>query len=307
VNAQPALTGAQGTGDRATDAQARGVRDRDAPSEGIVRLAELMRAARSVVALTGAGISVPSGIPDFRSARTGLWEHVNPMEVAHIDAFRRDPVRFWSFYGERFASLEGKQPNGAHEVLASLELDGLLDGLITQNIDMLHRRAGSQDPVEVHGSIASCSCLACSGAVPLREVRARLAAAPEGVPRCEACNEPLKPDVVLFGEYLDPTTLARAEALCEGADLLLCIGSSLEVHPVAGLPMLTASRGGSVAILTQGPTPLDRLAAVRLDGDVVSELQALSAALAQPGSVATVTRYSAGARKLPSVASLKEE
>jgi NAD-dependent deacetylase len=254
---------------------------------GIAPLAALMRGARSVVALTGAGISVPSGIPDFRGragTKKGLWEKVNPIEVAHIDAFHRDPVRFWSFYGERFASLEGKRPNGAHEVLASLERDGLLDGLITQNIDMLHRRAGSGENggelIEVHGSIASGSCLSCPGAVALQELRRRQAGAADGVPRCEHCGAPLKPDVVLFGELLDERSLLRARELCEGADVLLCIGSSLEVHPVAGLPMLTASRGGSIAILTQGPTPLDELAAVRLDGDVVDELQALRAELA---------------------------
>jgi NAD-dependent deacetylase len=127
-------------------------------ARAIARLAELIGGARSVVALTGAGISVPSGIPDFRTPRTGLWERVNPMEVARIDAFRADPVRFWAFYGERFASLAGKQPNGAHRTLVALEQRGLLDGVVTQNIDMLHRRAGTRELVEVHGSIASCSC-----------------------------------------------------------------------------------------------------------------------------------------------------
>jgi NAD-dependent deacetylase len=239
------------------------------------RLADLIRGAGSVVALTGAGISVPSGIPDFRSPRTGLWEHVDPMEVAHIDAFRQDPVRFWSFYGERFASLEGKRPNGAHEALARMEQMGILDGVITQNIDMLHRRAGSRELIEVHGTIATASCLSCPGQIELREVRVRLAGEADGVPRCEHCGAPLKPDVVLFGELLDPLALGRARELCEGADVLLCIGSSLEVHPVAALPLLTLAGGGSVAILTQGPTPLDGQAAVRLHGDVLAELEAL--------------------------------
>jgi NAD-dependent deacetylase len=241
----------------------------------IIRLAELVRAAGSVVALTGAGISVPSGIPDFRTPRIGLWEKVDPMEVAHIDAFRGDPVRFWRFYGERFATLQDKQPNAAHAALVALERGGLLDGVITQNIDRLHRSAGTSELLEVHGSVATCSCLYCPGAVALQEVRGRIAAAIDGVPGCEHCGAPLKPDVVLFGELLDATVLGRARELCEGADLLLCIGSSLEVHPVAGLPSLTLAAGGSVAILTQGPTPLDSLAEVRLDGDVIAELQAL--------------------------------
>ena len=118
------------------------------------RLAELIREADSVVALTGAGISVPSGIPDFRSPGTGIWEKVDPMEVAHIDAFQRDPERFWSFYGDRFATLRDKQPNGAHAALVELERRGMLDAVITQNIDMLHRKAGTSELVEVHGTIA---------------------------------------------------------------------------------------------------------------------------------------------------------
>jgi NAD-dependent deacetylase len=249
------------------------------PAPATARLAELIRGARSVVALTGAGISVPSGIPDFRTPRTGLWERVNPMEVAHIDAFRADPVRFWRFYGERFATLGEKQPSGAHAALVELEARGLLDGVVTQNIDMLHRKAGTRELVEVHGSIATCSCPQCGGRVELEEVRSRLAGADDGVPRCVACLGPLKPDVVLFGELLSAEELERARQLCEGAELLLCVGSSLEVHPVAGLPELTRAAGGAIAIITQGPTPLDELAEVRLHGDVVEELAALLATI----------------------------
>ncbi len=242
----------------------------------LARLGELVREARSVVALTGAGISVPSGIPDFRSPGTGLWERVDPMEVAHIDAFTADPVRFWSFYGERFATLGEKRPNAAHEALVEMERRGRLQAVITQNVDMLHRRAGTAELVEVHGSIASCSCLRCGTAVSLEEARASIAAAPDGVPRCEPCGCALKPDVVLFGELLSPATLERARELCEGADVLLCIGTSLEVHPVAALPLLTHAAGGAVAIVTQGPTPLDDIARVRLHGDVEAELTALA-------------------------------
>ena len=250
----------------------------------VSELAELIRGAGSVVALTGAGISVPSGIPDFRTPRTGLWEEVDPMEVAHIDAFHSDPVRFWRFYGERFATLGDKQPNGAHRALVAMEEHGLLDAVITQNIDMLHRKAGTRELVEVHGSIASCSCLSCGGSVPLDEVRARVRGEMDGVPRCESCGGPLKPDVVLFGEMLDVPTLERARSLCERADVLLCIGSSLEVHPVAGLPHIAHAAGGVVAILTQGPTPLDGIASVRLRGDVVEELDALLAAVGTVGA-----------------------
>jgi len=143
---------------------------------GIERLASLLREASSVVALTGAGISVPSGIPDFRTPGTGLWENVDPMEVAHIDAWRRDPEHFWQFYGERFQSLRDKEPNGAHRALVELERGGVLDAVVTQNIDMLHRKAGTRELVEVHGTIEHSSCLACGATYPLDEVRARQAA-----------------------------------------------------------------------------------------------------------------------------------
>jgi NAD-dependent deacetylase len=244
---------------------------------GVDRLAELVRWSGSVVALTGAGISVPSGIPDFRTPGTGLWEDVDPMEVAHISAFRRDPARFWSFYGERFATLEGKEPNGAHRALAELERRGLLDAVITQNVDRLHRKAGSRRLIEVHGSIDHASCQTCLARYPLAEVRARLAA--DGrVPHCD-CGDALRPDVVLFGELLPEAAIDEAHALAAGADVLLCIGSSLEVYPVAGLPEVTLRAGGRVAIVTQGPTDFDRAADIKLTGDVEQELAALLAAL----------------------------
>jgi NAD-dependent deacetylase len=242
--------------------------------DAVATLAELVRSAASVVALTGAGISVPSGIPDFRSPGTGIWENVDPMEVAHIDAWRADPERFWSFYGARFQMLGDKRPNAAHEALVELERKGLLDGVITQNIDRLHRKAGTSELVEVHGSIASSSCLACGARYALDEVVALL----PGVPACD-CGRPLKPDVVLFGEFLPEDALERANELAAGADLLLCIGSSLEVHPVAQLPGVTLRRGGALGIVTRGPTPYDARAAVKLGGDVEREMEALVAAL----------------------------
>jgi NAD-dependent deacetylase len=242
------------------------------------RLAQLMRSAERVVALTGAGISVPSGIPDFRSPGTGLWERVDPMEVAHIDVFRRDPERFWAFYGERFQRLGDKQPNRAHFVLTSLERAGLLQAVITQNIDQLHARAGTRELVEVHGTIAHSSCPRCGSRYPLEEVRQRAVTDERGIPRCD-CRAPLKPDVVLFGELLPLAALARAELLAQEAELMLCIGSSLEVYPVAELPLRTLAAGGRLAILTRGETPLDGRAEVRLGGDVVLELEALAAEL----------------------------
>jgi NAD-dependent deacetylase len=242
------------------------------------QLAGLISSAGSVVALTGAGISVPSGIPDFRTPQTGLWANVDPMEVAHISVWRRDPGTFWGFYGQRFSVLDGKQPNGAHRALAELERRGALDAVVTQNIDGLHAAAGTSDPIEVHGSVATASCLADGASYPLAEVRRRLEADPGGIPRCD-CGRPLKPDVVLFGELLPEADIQRAYELAGRADLLLCVGSSLEVWPVAELPSVTLQAGGAVAIVTIGPTPYDHRAAIKLSGDVVTELEAVLAAL----------------------------
>jgi NAD-dependent protein deacetylase/lipoamidase len=250
---------------------------------GPALLAELLRDSERAVVLTGAGVSVPSGIPDFRSPGTGLWEKVDPMEVAHIDAFRRDPDRFWRFYSERFAALRHKRPNPAHEAIAELERRGLVRGVITQNVDRLHREAGSQRVIEVHGSIEWSVCLSCGGKVALERV-VELIEQNGDAPECEACMTPLKPDVVLFGELLPDAAMAEAHALAAEADLMLCVGSSLEVFPVASLPGLTLEGGGRLALVTQGPTPYDREAAVKLDGDVVVELGAVLAVLDVSGS-----------------------
>jgi NAD-dependent deacetylase len=236
------------------------------------RLAELIRTSGPVVVLTGAGVSVPSGIPDFRTPLTGLWANVDPMEVAHISVWRRDPQRFWSFYGQRFAILDGKVPNGAHRAIADLERRGLVSGVITQNIDGLHALAGS-DPIEVHGSIRTASCLACGASYSLAETRAR-----GEVPLCD-CGAVLKPDVVLFGELLPERAMLQASALAQTAGLMLAVGSSLEVWPVAGLPEETLRTGGRLAIVTMGETPYDRVADVKLSGDVVAELEAVVAML----------------------------
>jgi NAD-dependent deacetylase len=249
-----------------------------AVSERADRVAELLAGSSSAVVLTGAGVSVPSGIPDFRTPGTGLWEKVDPMEVAHIDVFRRDPDRFWQFYGNRFATLDDKQPNAAHLAIAELERRGLVRGVITQNIDRLHRKAGSQRIVEVHGSIESSVCLACGAREGIGRVLEKLQAG-MSTPRCDACETPLKPDVVLFGEFLPEQAMSDAYALASEADLMLAIGSSLEVYPVASLPGVTLEAGGRLALVTQGPTSYDRQAEVKLSGDVVDELEAVLAAL----------------------------
>jgi NAD-dependent deacetylase len=248
-----------------------------APKHAAEHLAGLIAASECTVALTGAGISVPSGIPDFRTPGKGLWEKIDPMSVATIDAFHRDTKRFWDFYRPRFHMLSDKKPNPAHEALAGLERRGLLDAVITQNVDRLHHRAGSERVIEVHGSIATATCTSCPASYPLEQVESLFDA--DGIATCASCAGKVKPDVVLFGELLPQDAMAEAERLCAGASLLLCVGSSLEVYPVAGLPELTLGRGGGLAIITKSSTPYDSAAAVRMEDDVVSDLRAVLAAL----------------------------
>jgi NAD-dependent deacetylase len=245
-------------------------------STNAAELAEMIADADKVVALTGAGISVPSGIPDFRTPGTGIWENVDPMEVATIQAFRSDPARFWSFYRPRFATLGEKNPNPAHEALVELEAWGL-EAVITQNVDRLHRKAGSSRVIEVHGSIQTSSCTSCPGTWDLDEVEVLFD--DDGIATCPSCMGYVKPDVVLFGEMLPERAMTDAAELATNADLMLCVGSSLEVYPVAGLPEIMLAGGGRLAIVTQGPTPYDDAADARMGGDVVEDLGAVLEAL----------------------------
>jgi NAD-dependent deacetylase len=235
-------------------------------------LAELIRANQPCVVLTGAGVSTESGIPDFRSA-TGIWAQYDPMEYATIDAFRRDPAKVWDFYGKRLGVLADALPNAAHRALAELEERGWVQAVVTQNIDRLHERAGSRDVIEVHGSIRTSSCLACGGRVPFDEVVARLP-----VPTCERCGAVLKPDVVMFGELLPVQAMDRATELARATGLLVAVGSSLEVWPVAGLPGETIAGGGKLAVVNRDETPWDGDAelVVRADaGPTLAEVAAL--------------------------------
>ena len=236
-------------------------------------LAALIRERQPCVVLTGAGISTESGIPDFRSPG-GIWAKYDPMEYATITAFRRDPVKVWEFYASRFELLTTAEPNEGHLALAELERRGLVEAVVTQNIDGLHGRAGSEAVVEVHGSIRSASCLECGERVPLEDVIAALEDAP--APPCPRCGAVLKPDVVMFGELLPAAAIDRAVELSQRAGLLLVVGSSLEVHPVAGLPAETVSAGGVVAIVNRRPTPFDHLASIRIDAGAGETLSALA-------------------------------
>ncbi len=234
------------------------------------RLAELIRACRPCVVLTGAGVSTESGIPDFRS-RDGAWARYDPMEYATIDAFRRDPVKVWEFYGRRLDVLRHAKPNAAHLALAELERAGYVNAVVTQNVDRLHELAGSQEVVEVHGSVRTSSCLSCRVSVPFDEVVRQLEDAP--APVCPGCGAVLKPDVVMFGELLPAAAVERAQVLARSTRLLLVVGSSLAVYPVAALPEDTLQAGGMLAIVNAEPTPYDGRAMLAIHGPAGATLQ----------------------------------
>ena len=240
-------------------------------------LATLIGANQPCVVLTGAGVSTESGIPDFRSP-TGIWSEFDPLEYASLPAFRADPEKVWSFYKPRIAMLTAAEPNAAHRALAELEARGFVEAVVTQNIDLLHERAGSRKVVEVHGSIRSASCPRCGSSHTRDDVIAKLEDA--DAPVCERCGAVLKPDVVFFGELLPADAVERAFELARRARLLLVVGSSLEVHPVAALPEETLAASGLLAIVNKGPTPYDERAELKLEGNAGEILGAVSERLA---------------------------
>ena len=260
-----------------------------APLETLIHeAATYFRHARRAIALTGAGISTPSGIPDFRSAGSGLWEQYDPMEVASWMAFRAHPERFFEWVRPLLRHILAAQPNPAHQALARLEKAGRLQGVITQNIDGLHQKAGSQRVWEVHGTLETLSCTQCFRTYPSSDF---LPAFLEGgtIPRCPACGAILKPDVVLFGEQLPWKVWQEAEQAARSCDLMLVAGSSLEVTPVANLPLIAAQSGAALVIVNHTPTYIDTRADVVIRGDVAHVLPriaeaVLSAQSASPSS-----------------------
>ncbi|MFB6303657.1 MAG: NAD-dependent protein deacylase [Haloferacaceae archaeon] len=245
--------------------------------ERAARLADAVRAAGSVVALTGAGISAASGVPTFRGA-DGVWGDEFDPEDFHVDRFRRDPAGFWRDRIDLHDALFGDDPapNAAHRALARLERAGRLDAVLTQNTDGLHAAAGSERVIELHGSADRVVCPACGTRRDAAPVRDR--AAGDLPPRC-SCGAALKPDVVLFGEALPRDRLAEARRLARESDLLLVVGSSLAVEPAASLPR-TAARSGRLAVVNLEPTDVDGLAAVVVRRDATAVLPALADAVA---------------------------
>ena len=235
-------------------------------------LAALLRDAERSVALTGAGVSTESNIPDFRSAENGIWRERDPMEVASIEGFRRDPRGFYEFWSDKLGTTAGAKPNVTHRLLAALEERGSLAGVITQNVDGLHHDAGSRSVLEVHGSFRTTRCLGCGDAATLEEVVARVREGEE--PVC-ACGALIKPDVVLFGELLPPV-FGEAERLARRCDVLLVLGSSLAVYPVAGIVPLASAAGARVAIVNRDPGPFDDLADVVVHGELGATIGTLA-------------------------------
>jgi NAD-dependent SIR2 family protein deacetylase len=266
-------------------------------------VAELIEANQPCVALTGAGISTESGVPDFRSA-SGVWAEYDPYEVASIDGFRLDPARAWEFYGRRLGVLADIQPNAGHLALAALEQAGLLEAVITQNVDGLHQRAGSSEVLELHGNIHGVLCLDCHASFPRAFVQGMLeelnpgvegavgAAAPDGdahvepdtlaefhVPHCLHCGGTLKPDVVFFGDGVAPASTQQALARMEAADALLVVGSSLMVFSGFRFCRMAVASGKPIAAINLGMTRADDLLALKIDGSAEQVLPALYARL----------------------------
>ncbi|CAI49972.1 Sir2-type NAD-dependent protein deacetylase [Natronomonas pharaonis DSM 2160] len=237
--------------------------------------ANAVRDAETVAALTGAGVSTASGIPDFRS-EDGLWNEYDPNDF-HMSRFRADPAGFWRDRVELIADLfgDGVEPNAAHEALADLEAAGHLNTLITQNVDGLHQAAGSDDPIEIHGNGRRAACTGCNRRIDIDEAVQRVTAG-EAPPTCERCGDVLKPDVVLFGEQLPKHDLMRAQSAAREADVFLAVGSSLTVEPAASLPRHTVDNGGQLVVVNLDRTEQSKRADFDLRADVTEALPRLT-------------------------------
>lgn len=243
----------------------------------IRRIADLLLKARHALALTGAGVSTASGLPDYRSPGSGLWETMDPLKVASAQSFCADPEAFYAALRPMADRLLRAEPNAAHLALADLEQQGLLAGIITQNVDGLHQRAGSQRVWELHGHLGGGHCLLCGRPSWREDHLARYVAEGE-IPRCPECGGVLKPQVVLFGDPLPRWVFLEATGHIERCDLLLVVGSSLEVAPASDLPLWAMRRGVPVVIINETPTYLDEKAEVVVHGRAEEVLPCVVAA-----------------------------
>ncbi|MEW6580568.1 MAG: NAD-dependent deacylase [Chloroflexota bacterium] len=235
----------------------------------------LLRRARYLVALTGAGISTRSGIPDFRSPHSGLWKQADPAQVASLHGFRRHPERFYAWIQPLAYTILDAAPNPAHLALARMERAGRLRSIITQNIDMLHERAGSRTVYEVHGHLREMTCIHCFAVFPA-EPHIHTFIASGTIPYCPRCGHVLKPNVILLGEQLPARTLSAARCEVRRCDVLLAIGSSLEMYPAGELPVLAHRAGAALVFVNLRETALDSLADSVIRADVVDVLPQLA-------------------------------
>lgn len=216
---------------------------------------DLVLSSSNVVAFTGAGISTDSGIPDYRSPGTGIWEKID-QSVVSLDGFTREPSRYYDYSLELYPVRKAAKPNLAHYLLAELENRGALSGIITQNVDGLHQDAGSGYVHELHGSLRQAVCLDCSALWSMDEVMERVVLG-ENPPLCEDCSGVLKPNAVFFGEILPKVAWERSLELSRSADLFIAIGSSLQVSPANTLPDIALQAGAKLIVLNFTPTPFD--------------------------------------------------
>jgi NAD-dependent deacetylase len=237
--------------------------------------ASLIKKADYAIALTGAGISTPSGIPDFRSSDNGLWTKYDPMQVASLSAFRFNPEKFFDWFRPLTQLILDAEPNPAHYSLADLESIGLLKSVITQNIDGLHQKAGTEEILEIHGTMKTLTCVGCYTRFPAHEYIKPYLNQGE-MPRCNGCGSVLKPDAILFGEQLPQHIWAKAKNEVAQSDLMIVVGSSLEVVPVAKLPYEIISNGGKLIIINNQETYLDSKATLVFHQDAAVILPLIS-------------------------------
>ncbi len=247
------------------------------PSQTVTSIeyvAELLHKAKHAVVLTGAGVSTPSGIPDFRSEGIGLWSRDEPMEVASLNTFRTDPERFFVWFRPLASLIFNAKPNPAHIALAKLEKAHHIHSIITQNIDGLHQKAGSTNVIEMHGTLRTLSCTQCFHKA---EAQIYLKAFVEQgeLPYCPECNSLMKPDAILFGEQLPQQAWYDAQRDSRQCDLMLVAGSSLEVLPVAGLPMQVVDRGAHLVVLNNTSTYINVRADAAIQEDVAEIIPAI--------------------------------
>lgn len=235
--------------------------------QAVKQAAKLIKNARNAIAFTGAGFSTPSGVPDFRSEGSGLWTRFLPMEVASLSAFRYEPEKFFAWLRPLASHMLSALPNAAHTGLSQLEQAGHIKTIVTQNIDGLHQRAGSQNVLELHGTFNSLTCVGCFQRYPsagLIEPYLENGS----IPHCPGCNQILKPDVILFEEQLPVRTWMQSQEASKTCDLMLIAGTSLEVMPSAGLPMRALENGASLIMVNKSSTYIDVRAEVVLRRDV---------------------------------------